>query len=231
MDIYTFLFKTPKTKKTISFRNCKFQLKYYKEEKPIYEVYEYGRIVVDKQVYYSEVTILKREYDQEKFTIFLELVNIINKYNFMNYTIIDDNLLFNKLDFMTINTLSGMENPYLKDRYQILQTNFPESQNIDILKSNAYYYSKFFKQNIKSIRELTIKKFLQLLKRIYKDEFESKKYLEDFSQLAKFDYTLKQFITDKANLDQISCFKFFYDKMTIILKDLYLLPKKYVKFY
>ena len=144
---------------------------------------------------------------------------------------IEDNLTFHGVDFITVNTLSGFENPYIKDGFKVLQKNFPKAENLDILKSNAYYYDKFFKENIDTVIDLKLKEFIKLLKKIYGNEFNNKKYLKDIEELEKFDYTLKNFILDKANLEQKSCFVFFYESIGKVMDDLYLLPKKYIMFF
>ena len=117
------------------------------------------------------------------------------------------------------------------DSIRTFQKNFPKSENLDILKSNSYYYDKFFKENIDVIINMKLKKFVQTLKKIYGSEFEEKKYLNNITELEKFDYTLKNFILEKANLDKKKCFNFFYEIMGKILADLYLLPKMYIIFY
>lgn len=232
MDIYSYLFKNINKKTKIDYNNSNFEIKLFTEKNTlIYEIFDYGRIFIEKENYSSKVNVLSREYQENLYKNFLELVDIINRYNYINYSILEDNLLFNNVDFITVNTLSGFKNPYSKFGYKVLQKNFPESKNLDILKSNAYYYDKFFKQNIDIIINLNLKDFIDLLKKIYGKEFNQKDYLKDIKELQKFDYTLKNFILEKANLNKITCYNFFYNIMGKVLEDLYLLPKKYIYFY
>ena len=104
-------------------------------------------------------------------------------------------------------------------------------KNLDILKSNSYYYHNFFNEYVDSIINLKLKEFIKFLKKIYKDKFYKLAYLKDIIELEKFDYTLKNFILEKANLDRKKCFDFFYSNMGKIMEDLHLLPKKYIMFY
>lgn len=232
MDIYTFLFKNINKKTLINFEGENFYLKYYnKQTEVIYEIYEFATVTINREKFYSSVDTLPMEYNQNLFEKFLNLVDIINKYNYTNYCYLEDHLKFKRIDFMTVNTLSGMENPYLNDNFKILQYNFPTTDNVDLLKSNSYYYSKFFKENIENIIILTPRKFLSMLKKIYKENYETKPYIKNLEELSKFNMSMKDFILEKANLNQLSCFKFYYSLMTKILLDMYLLPKKYVKFY
>ena len=41
------------------------------------------------------------------------------------------------------------------------------------------------------------------IKKIYGKDFEQKDYLKDIRELEKFDYTLKNFILEKANLEKL----------------------------
>lgn len=231
MDIYSYLFKSIEKKTKIEYKKSTFEIKFYKDQDLIYEICDVCRIVINIKDYSAQTTIFKREYEEHEFKKILEIINIINKYNYVNYNTLDDNLVFHGVDYITVNTLSGFENPYLNYNYKVQQKNFPKSESLDILKSNAYYYDKFFKENIKVIINLHLKKFIGFLKKIYGQEFKEKKYLKDVMELEKFDYTLKNFILERANLDKKRCFNFFYDIMGRILDDLYLLPKKYIYFY
>ena len=232
MDIYAYLFKDSDKKIIIEFKDTKFSIKKYKESnKIIYEIYNWGRLKINKDDYSSLVENLKKEYKEREYKRYLELIKIINKYNYINYCVFEDNLTFHGVDFITVNTLSGFENPYINNGFKVLQRNFPKAENLDILKSNAYYYDKFFKENVVTVIDLKLKEFIKLLKKIYGPDFNKKRYLRDIEELEKFDYTLKNFILEKANLEQKSCFTFFYESIGKVMDDLYLLPKKYVMFF
>ena len=232
MDVYSYLFKKINKKTKVNFENLNFNIKFYSDENNIiYEIDKNLRITIDKLKYSSHVLIFKKEYQEEEFKKILKLVDIINRYNYINFSILEDNLVSFDIDYITVNTLSGFENPYLKFNYKVLQKNFPESNTIDILKSNSYYYDKFFKENIEIIINLKLKKFISFLKKIYGKSFTEKEYLKDIVELEKFDYILKDFILEKANLNQKKCFNFFYYIMGRVLNDLHLLPKKYIYFY
>jgi len=235
MDIYTYLLKNIEKKTKVNLENCKFNIKKnnstLSDTKNIYIIYDWAQINVFKKEGYSIVKCEKKEYDERKFKVFLNLVDTINKYYFLNYSIVEDNLTFHEIDFMTINTLTGMKNPYLDFGFKSLQNDFPHSENLDIVKSNAYYYDKYFKENIELIINFKMDIFIKFLKKVFKKEFNEKKYLKDIEELKEFDYILKDFIIEKANLKKIKCFKFFYKNMENILNDLSLLPKKYIIFY
>jgi len=232
MDIYTYLFKNSNKKTKINYQNNTLDIKLFKEEQIlIYELFEQGRLTINKKDYSSTIKGFSQNYKEKEFKEFLQIINIINKYNYVNYCIIEDNLLFQQVNYITVNTLSGLTNPYLDFGYKVLQKNFPETETLDILKSNAYYYDKFFRENINIIINLHLKEFIKLLKKIYGKEFHQKDYLKDIKELEKFDYTLKNFILEKATLEKLTCFKFFYHIMGKVLEDMYLLPKKYIFFY
>jgi hypothetical protein len=232
MDIYTYLFKKNIRKTKIIFEDYIFYIKLYQDENNIlYEIFDWGRVEIDNKDFSSEIKIFEREYNEKEFYIFLKLIDIINRYNYINYSILLDTLTFHNVDFMTVNTLSGFKNPYLESGYKVLQKKFPATKNLDILKSNSYYYHNFFNEYVDSIINLKLKEFIKFLKKIYKDKFYKLAYLKDIIELEKFDYTLKNFILEKANLDRKKCFDFFYSNMGKIMEDLHLLPKKYIMFY
>jgi hypothetical protein len=228
MDLYTYLLKNIEKKTKVVIDNYKF---YIKKEKLTFFIDSWADIIIYKNESYSFIKCYEKEYLEDNFKTFLDLVDTINKYYFLNYSIIQDNLIFHGIDFMTINTLSGIKNPYLDYGFKSLQNNFPRSDNLDIIKSNAYYYDKYFKENIELIINFKMDIFIKFLKKVFKKEFYQKKHLRDIEELKKFDYTLKDFMVEKANLKKIKCFEFFYKNMEHILNDLSLLPKKYIIFY
>jgi len=229
MDIYTYLFKNCKTKKTINFEDINFKIKIYNSNLKLnYDIDDWCKIIINRDKYYSEIECYKKEYSEKKFNIFLKLIDIINRYYYLNYTILKDNLVFKGIDFITVNTLSGLKNPYIDFGFKVIQKDFPYSESLDLIKSNTYYYNLFYKENITKIINLHIKEFIKILKKNYKKDVKS---IEAIFELEEFDYILKDFIIEKANLKRRRCFNFFYYNMGKILDDLELLPKNYIYFY
>lgn len=231
MDIYTYLFKDLKKNTKIEFKSLKFKiLKKIDDNFIDYEIEKRGVLKINKKDYSSSLVTLKREFNKMEDKIFLDLLSIINNYNYVNYCIIEDNMTYYDVDYAVVNSLSGFKNIYLENDFLVLQKKFPKS-TIDILKSNSYYFDKYFRENIKEVINFKIKDFIKFLKNIYKKKFDSLEYLKDIKSLEKFDYTVKEFILEKANLNFKSCYLFFYSNMAKVLEDLYLLPKRYIIFY
>jgi len=232
MDIYSYLFKDLKKTSKIVYRKETFKISKNSKEKEIsYLIENWASLTIDKNDYSSSLVRDKKEFSKMEDKKFLEIVDIINNYNYVNYCILKDNLSYYDADYAVVNSLSGFENIYLKNRYFVLQKDFPKSKGIDILKSNSYYFDKYFRENIESLIEFKIKDLIVFLKKIYGNKFNKLSYLNDIKSLEKFDYTLKEFILEKANLSFKSCYLFFYKNMGRVLDDLYLLPKTYIIFY
>ena len=232
MDIYTYLFKPNKSLTKITFRKIFFKLTKDSNDKNIsYDIKNWGLLEINKKDYSSKFVREVREFNKREEMIFLELLNIINNYNYVNYCILEDNLKFYDVDYGIVNSLSGFENIYLKNGFLVLQKDFPKSNSIEILKSNSYYFDKYFRENIDAVINFKIKNFIEFLKKVYGKRFNTIDYLKDIKSLSKFDYTVKEFILEKANLNFKSCYLFFYNNMSKVLDDIHLLPKNYVIFY
>lgn len=232
MDIYSYLFKDIKKTTNIVFSDIKYKItKSIDEKNIIYTIKDWATLTIYKNFYYSIVEREKKEYDKNADNNFLDLIKVINNYNYVNYCILKDRLLFHNVEYSIVNSLSGFKNIYLEKGYMILQDNVPTIENVDILLSNSYYFDKYFREFIDVIINLKIKEFIKTLKKIYGKDFSKTAYLKDIKSLEKFDYTIKEFILDKANLNFISCYNFFYKNMGKILDDLSLLPKKFIIFY
>ena len=131
MDIYSYLFKTITKKTKIKYENFSFDIKFYKDNNLlIYEGKDIFRITINKDDYSAETNIFNLNYDEKEFLKILKIIDIINKYNYVNYNILDDNLIFHGVDYMTVNTLSGFNNPYIKFNYKVFQKNFPKTETL-----------------------------------------------------------------------------------------------------
>lgn len=226
MDIYTYLFKNQTRKVSINFEKFLFDIKFYSDKDLyIYEIFNFGRLTINRENYISNVETFKREFDSEYYDKFLEIIKIINKYHYVNFCTIEDRLTFHGADFITVNTLSGLDNPYFKKGFKVMQKNFPKTQNLDLMKSNTYYYHKFVTEKINILINSKVKDFAKQIKNNFGKEF------QEFQELKNFDYILKDFIVEKANLEQKKCYDFFYKNMSKILYQLQLLPKNYIIFF
>ena len=73
MDIYTYLFKDTDKKTSISFKDTKFSIKNYKDKKKIiYEIYNWGRLIINKEDYSSHVENLRKEYKENQYKRYLK---------------------------------------------------------------------------------------------------------------------------------------------------------------
>lgn len=245
LDIYTYLFQSSSLKKKsksiktlIDYKDLKCFIKANKKEKIdnvlVYEIYNHARLTIHlEDNYYSYTTIYSNK-DLEKI---LDLIDVINKFNHVNYSIIESKIEFHEVDLATVYILNKLTIPFLNYGYEFLQSNIPYN-DIELLKSNSYYYAQYVNQTKNKIVNMSMSNFIKFLKKAYGDKFNDKEYLKEIEGLEKFKMKLPRFMKEKARLpgfdepeDAKGCFDFFYQRMKFILDDLNIRPSHFVKFY
>lgn len=245
IDIYTYLFKSSSFKKKshsiktlIDYKDLKCFIKANIKEKNknilIYEIYDHARLTIYlENNYYSYITI----YSDKQLTKILDLIDVINKFNHVNYSIIESKIKFHDVDLSTVYILNNLTIPYLNYGYNFLQSNIPYN-DMELLESNSYYYAQYVNQIKNEIVNMSMNNFIKFLKRAYGDNFDDKEYLKEIEGLEKFKMKLPRFMKEKARLpgfdepeDAKGCFDFFYQRMKFILDDLNIRPSHFVKFY
>ena len=245
LDIYTYLFQSKKVKTVVDFQDLKLFIKTDKPTKKdikedisnknvlVYEIYDYARIEYNMDNYYGYTTI----FSAKKLDKILALIDVINKFHQINYNILESKIDFHGVDLVTVYILNNITIPYIDHKYSFIQSNIPFN-DIELLKSNSYYYSKYVNEIKDNIVDMTMPKFIKFLKKVYGDKFDKKDYLREVESLEKFKMKLPKFMKEKARLpgfdepeDAKGCFDFFYHKMRLILDDLHIRPGHFIKFY
>lgn len=244
-DIYTYLFKSVKNfniKTLVDFNDIQLFIKNKKSNNNvlIYEIYNHARIEYNLEHYYGYTTI----FNAKKLDKVLKLIDIINKFNNINYNIIESKIEYYGVDLTTVYILNDIKIPFISHKYNFLQADIPYN-DLELLKSNSYYYSQYVNQVKDDIIKMSMSKFIKFLKSLYGDKFEEKDYLKEIESLEKFKMRLPRFMKEKAKLpkqlldndndNEVSenkeCFDFFYLRMRLILEDLHIRPSHFIRFY
>lgn len=240
LDIYTYLFQAStsknKIKTLVDYKD--FHCFFKAQNSPsknilIYEIYGHARIEYNLEYYYGYTTI----FSNKNIDKILELIDLINKFNHMNYNIIESKIEFHGVDLSTVYILNDLKIPFINYGYNYLQSNIPYN-NMELLKSNSYYYSQYVNQVKDDIVKMSMSKFIKFLRKVYSQKFDEKDYLKEIESLEKFKMNLPRFMKEKARLpgfdepeDAKGCFDFFYHRMNLILEDLHIRPSHFIKFY
>lgn len=242
-DIYTYLFQSNKfigTKSLIDYNDLHLFIKKEKTTKKntsqntvVYELYGHARIEYNLDHYYGYTTI----FSDKKLNEILTLIDIINKFNHINFNVIESKIEYHGVDLVTVYVLNDMEIPYIKHKYNYLQPDIPLNDT-ELLKSNSYYYSRYVNQIKGDITVMSMSKFIKFLKKLYGESFDKIEYLQEVKSLEKFKMLLPKFMKEKARLpgfdepeNSKDCFDFFYHRMKLILDDLHIRPSHFIKFY
>jgi hypothetical protein len=247
LDIYTYLFQSSSIKKKsqsvktlIDYKDLKCFIKAQKPNKKeksknvlVYEIYDHARLEYNLDHYYGYTTI----FNNKNLDKVMDLIDVINKFNHINYNIIESKIEWNGVDMPTVYILNNINIPFLNYGYDFLQANIPYN-DMELLKSNSYYYAQYVNQTKNEIVNMSMTNFIKFLKRVYGDKFDQKDYLKEIEELEKFKMKLPRFMKEKARLpgfdepeDAKGCFDFFYHRMKLILEDLNIRPSHFVKFY
>lgn len=242
-DIYTYLFQSNKfigTKSLIDHNNLHLFIKKEKSAKKniskniiVYELYGHARIEYNLDYYYGYTTI----FNDKKLDEILSLIDIINKFNHINFNVIESKIEYHGVDMVTVYVLNDIKIPYLNHKYNFLQSDIPLNDS-ELLKSNSYYYARYVNQVKDDITQMSMSKFIKFLKKLYGESFDKIEYLREVESLEKFKMRLPEFMKAKARLpgfdepeDAKDCFDFFYHRMKLILDDLHIRPSHFIKFY
>lgn len=163
MKLKRFLREASDKEELVSFQNHSIIMKYYK-------TLEGCKIIIDTTNDYcydkrgwSKIKF-RQHYESEKFIIFMQIVDQINKYLNVNFSIFPDNLKIEDFKLSSLTLFTDYKHPVEAFGFKANQPHFPFTSNVELLDSNIYFFDEFITRIRLIFSFMTVKDFLDLVK-------------------------------------------------------------------